>query len=278
MTNDLLKYSRNDFSQNGEDGIVEELFRRLEISEGFCCEFGAWDGMHLSNTRRLILAGWGGMQIEGDPGKASLLRDRYGDTPRVTCVNRFVDAGANSISALAREYAVPEAAELDFLSVDIDGLDFEVLEQLDVRPKVICIEVNAGHDPLSTVRVPRHVAANNVGQPLGVFVEIAAAKGYALVCYTGNAFLVRRELIGSMGLRELGPAEAYDEFLRALDPAGRIWLYRVSRALAPPFYRYDNPRLTRERLGLGPGTAAAAMAEGMLFRLLAGVRDRLRRA
>jgi hypothetical protein len=57
-TNELLKYKKNIFSQSGEDGIIKEVFKRLEISnvklDKNCYEFGAWDGIHLSNTYNLI--------------------------------------------------------------------------------------------------------------------------------------------------------------------------------------------------------------------------------
>ena len=48
-------YKKNIFSQYGEDGIIEEIFKRLEgVSDKQCCEFGAWDGKFLSNTCNLI--------------------------------------------------------------------------------------------------------------------------------------------------------------------------------------------------------------------------------
>ena len=40
----------NTFSQAGEDGVLAEIFDRLGIAQGSFCEFGAWDGQHLSNT------------------------------------------------------------------------------------------------------------------------------------------------------------------------------------------------------------------------------------
>ena len=44
------KFKKNVFSQNGEDGIIEELIKRLEIKNLEVCEFGAWDGKLYSNT------------------------------------------------------------------------------------------------------------------------------------------------------------------------------------------------------------------------------------
>ena len=52
MFNDLKK---NIYSQNGEDGILEEVLKKLDlVKNGWCCEFGAWDGKYGSNTFNLV--------------------------------------------------------------------------------------------------------------------------------------------------------------------------------------------------------------------------------
>ena len=52
MFNDFKK---NIYSQNGEDGILEEVLKKLDLKKnGWCCEFGAWDGKHGSNTFNLV--------------------------------------------------------------------------------------------------------------------------------------------------------------------------------------------------------------------------------
>ena len=35
-------YKKNVYSQNGEDGIIEEILKRFNITSGWVCEFGAW--------------------------------------------------------------------------------------------------------------------------------------------------------------------------------------------------------------------------------------------
>ena len=50
-------FKKNIYSQNGEDGIIEEVINRLDLFKNknlWCCEFGAWDGMHSSNTFALV--------------------------------------------------------------------------------------------------------------------------------------------------------------------------------------------------------------------------------
>jgi hypothetical protein len=50
----LSAYRKNIYSQSGEDGVLEEILRRLEIRTGSFVEFGAWDGKHYSNNFHLL--------------------------------------------------------------------------------------------------------------------------------------------------------------------------------------------------------------------------------
>ena len=47
-----LSHRKNYYSQNGEDGVIDFLFKKLKINSGVLVEIGAWDGIHLSNTYR----------------------------------------------------------------------------------------------------------------------------------------------------------------------------------------------------------------------------------
>lgn len=263
-TADLLDFKTNVFSQNGEDGIIEELFRRIGIEAHTCCEFGAWDGIYLSNCRRLIDQGWRTLFIEAMPNKFEVLQRNFRDNPRVTCVNRLVDAGKDSLGSIVQETGFPSV--MDFLSVDIDGLDYEIFRGLDLRPRVICIEVNAAHAPETAEELPRAVAANSVGQPMKVFMRTAREKGYSLVAYTGNAFFVRDDVVREKGLAVLTAAAAYDDYLRHLDAPTKEWLYLVTRGLIRPYRRYLNSQLSFRSLGIKPRRLLpmAARATAML--------------
>lgn len=164
---------------------------------GGCCEFGAWDGIHYSNCRKLILDGWKAIMIEGDPIRFRSLTETYKDNKNVICVETFVDTDKNDLSKILNNHKVKQ---LDFLSIDIDGLDFEIFEKLKIDPKVILIEVNAGHNPSNTLKIDNEIAKNNVGQPLKLFTKVAEEKGYILVCYTGNAFFVRKDIVEKYSL------------------------------------------------------------------------------
>jgi hypothetical protein len=57
------------FAQNNEDKIIIDLFFKKNIESGVFIEFGAWDGVHLSNCKLLADNGWSGFFIEGNSSK-----------------------------------------------------------------------------------------------------------------------------------------------------------------------------------------------------------------
>jgi hypothetical protein len=244
----LHKSRSNIHSQNGEDGIISAIFSEINTTTKACCEFGAWDGIFLSNCRNLILQGWSALMIEGDSERHKTLIQVYKENSRVIPVNCFVDADANSLGSILQRHNFPD---LDFLSVDIDGFDFEILETLNVRPVVICIEVSAGHCPTATKRIDREIAMNNVGQPLQLFVEKAAEMGYDLVCYNGNAFFVKSEVRSQSKLESMTASQAYKQYLQHLDREGKEFMYLVNLGLVFPFYQFKNSLLDRNALGIG---------------------------
>ena len=72
----LIQFEKNVTSQNGEDGVLSEIFRRLGEKKKHCVEFGAWDGKFLSNTWSLWAEhGWKALLIEGCPEKFKVLQD-----------------------------------------------------------------------------------------------------------------------------------------------------------------------------------------------------------
>jgi hypothetical protein len=267
----LLDYATDEYSQNGDDGIIERIFSVISDAPGLCCEFGAWDGIHFSNTRALILRGWRAVMIEADPEKFRQLEANYRENDRVVCVRRMVGEGPNSLDAILADNRVGD--RLDFLSIDVDGLDYFILESLEVRPVCIAVEVNAGHAPESRELIPREIAAQNVGQPLGAFVELAGDRDYRLIAYNGNAYFLHEEAGGRTELPTVDPVVAYEDFLKRAEADARRWLFRVNLGLAPPYRRFGNRHLTRQALGLSLGEAMAGGLRGAVGRVIDGVRS-----
>lgn len=246
--NDLITYRKNVFSENGEDGIIEKMFSEIKPKSNLCCEFGAWDGIWASNCRNLIVNhNWDAIMIEGDPILYENLIKTYRNNKGIRCLNSYIDNQENSLNNIL---STKEKNNLDFLSIDIDGLDYEIFESLDFYPQVICIEVNTGHSPKNNVKIPREIAKNIVGQPLQYFVNIAEAKGYQLICFTGNAFFIKKDLLGSANIKAISAKDAYLQHLETIPNHVKEHLYFVNKGKVNPFYKFDNTYLTKKGLGL----------------------------
>jgi hypothetical protein len=182
----LARYYRNDFSQAGEDGIIEQILRVLPASERpWCVEFGAWDGEHLSNTARLVRLGYCAVLIEADPARFAALEAKFADNPKVVCQPGFVrfDPPDSLDERLART-DIP--ADFDVLSIDIDGNDYHVWEATQrYRPRVVVIEFNPTIDDDVDYVQPRSMPVQRGCSALAL-TRLGAAKGYQPVAITTN--------------------------------------------------------------------------------------------
>ncbi len=194
----LRPYARNIYSQCGEDGILEELFRRLAIESGYFCEFGAWDGRHLSNAYFLAEHNWEGLMIECDQGRSKVLEENLRIfAGRVVGLNARVEiGGVNSLDNILKGAGCP--VDLDLLSIDIDSNDWDIWYSLqEFNPKVVVIESNTTWPPGVFAT---HVMGVTQGSSFTALHTLGRTKGYVLVCHTGNMIFVREELAGTLGL------------------------------------------------------------------------------
>lgn len=223
-----LKYKKNINSQNGEDGIIEYIFDKLDIKEGNFIEFGAWDGKHLSNCFNLVEKGWTGIYIEGDPLRYQDLQKNFGSNEKITCVLNYVSfKDSNNLDCII-ERSGHKNLRFDFFSIDVDGLDYNILEDLERNlPKVICIEINAGHSPLYDKIIPEEISRNNIGQSLKIMSDLAHKKGYFPLCYTGNLFLIKEEYKNTFEENIKDIESIYVDFLNYLKEEEISYLYNV---------------------------------------------------
>jgi hypothetical protein len=242
----LKAYEKNLHSQFGEDGIIAELFRRIGVRWSTCIEFGAWDGLHLSNTVHLWRSlGWQALLIEGDPEKYRTLLQTTAQHPQVRTLNRMVKPqGPARLENLIEEAGFPR--EIDLLSIDIDGDDIYILEGLErIRPRVIVIEFNP--------TIPAHL---NVRQGEGEYfgasalavLSVARAKGYRLAHATEvNLFLVHGSEWAQLGfsepeLREVLPQNNLTYLITSY--GGSVFLSRD-----PVYFRYGGTGIRGIKLG-----------------------------
>jgi len=193
---DLYNYVFDKHSQRGHDGIIEKIMKELSIEKGFFIEFGAWDGIHLSNTRNLYEKGWVGCYIEGDKDKYKDLCNNYKNTD-IICLNEYIyptEKEGKTIDNIYNESISYKYDEIDLLSIDIDGRDYEILENMKIKPKVIIIEGGFSWHPNMKQKIPYDIAKDNLQQPLHVLIECGKNKGYTPICFNQDTFLLRNDL------------------------------------------------------------------------------------
>lgn len=226
----LCESKRNVYSQFGEDGIIEEILRRLgrwdaavEGSPLWCVEFGAWDGKHLSNTWRLIESkGAHAVLIEGDPKRFEALETNAAAYPGVHPVNRMVRwSGEHSIYRIL--CSTPCPPEPDVLSIDVDGHDYHIWKSLtSYRALIVVCEYNPTM-PYSVEYVTPYNPRVRHGSSLAALERLGREKGYRLVAVTEvNAIFVREDRAGALGVG----CPSIEELTRGL-PDFRTFLFQT---------------------------------------------------
>jgi hypothetical protein len=212
------------FSQNGEDGIIAEIFRRIGTTNKQFVEFGASDGTE-NNTILLLRQGWGGLWIEGSPTSVAVARASYKpeiEAGKLRITEAFITA--ENIEDLFTQGKVPE--EFDLLSIDIDRNDYYVWEKIEhFRPRVAIVEYTSVYPPTMSWVIPYDPkgwwdGTTHTGASLKALEELGNKKGYTLVgCNLNgvNAFFVRKDLVGD---HFAGPFTAENHY----EPGRLLWM------------------------------------------------------
>ena len=196
----LLKFQQQVSSQNGEDGMIHEIFRRIGTTDRIFAEVGVGDGSE-NNTAFLFSQGWTGYWVDGGTAFMQRIQQLNGASTLLRGCQGFVDR--ENIAGIFQTLGVP--IEFDFLSLDIDQNTYYLWEGLaSYRPRVVAVEYNAAlpadvdwkvhYDPKRQWN-----GSQNFGASLKAFDNLARKRGYSLVgCdFTGvNAFFVRDDLLG----------------------------------------------------------------------------------
>lgn len=202
------RYAKDVYSQNGEDGIIEELLKRLNINNGWVCEFGAWDGIHLSNTFNLVQKGFNAVFIEGDSEKYKDLLATVEKNTNIIPLHAYVDHNdtENSLDNLLQKTAIP--IDFDVLSIDIDSYDYQVWKSLHVyKPKIVIIEINSSVDTNNHSYI--HDNRNYNGTGFRPTFELGLVKGYTFVLHTGNMIFIRNDLFPQLDFQYDHPLEHF---------------------------------------------------------------------
>jgi len=165
---------KNFFSQFGEDRILNEIFNS-NIKNGFYVDVGSYHPIKHSNTCRLNKKGWSGINVDVENDKIKVFNltrkndynvlapvstkneilkiyktQQYGvgtttNKEFIKKDNRILETNSLQSQTLNHilELSPFSSREIDLLSIDTEGTDFDVLKSLDIekyRPKIIVIE------------------------------------------------------------------------------------------------------------------------------------------
>lgn len=168
-------YLKGSYSQQSEDLVIDKILGNKK--RGFYVDVGAHDPVRFSNTKRFYDKGWSGVNIDPNPNLIKKFKEQrtrdinlelgvgrkngslifYQFFPSTLSTfsqkeaTQYQSSGFNLIS----KYQVPvktlgsilsqhcKTRRPDFLSIDTEGTDLEVLQNNDwdkFKPRVICIE------------------------------------------------------------------------------------------------------------------------------------------
>jgi hypothetical protein len=213
----LHRHGAKVFSQHEEDGLIEEVFRRIGAGPRTFIEFGVETGVQC-NTVKLLLEGWRGLWLEGSSRDVAEIRhslDGYLKAGALKVQEAMVTA--ENVNDLFRQAGFD--GEIGILSVDIDFNDYWVWKAIEVvKPRLVVIEYNATLRPPLSLTVPyqptmRWDGTNYFGASLEALVKLGHAKGYRVVgCnFSGsNAFFVREDLCGDHFVEPATAEEHYE--------------------------------------------------------------------
>ena len=193
------------YSQNDEDGIIQEIFRRIGTESKEFIEFGVQNGLEC-NSHYLLHQLWHGLWLEGDSGACTQISHKFRTVikeGRLKVVNAFITRENIEELLLKNRNSQAQNSMPDFLSIDIDGNDWYVWEAIKaLKPRLVCIEYNGKFPPDCNWKQAydaKHSWDNSdwQGASLKAMELLGREKGYVLVGtnLTGvNAFFVRQDL------------------------------------------------------------------------------------
>jgi hypothetical protein len=173
-----------DYSQNGEQKKLIDLFNVIGRHNKFCVEFGAADGVRCSNTKYFV-----------DEEKWDYV---YWDIePASNIVSKEIVTSEN-VNRLFAKYNIPYIADL--VSIDVNGIDYWIWKSLYYKPRVVIIEFNPSiaKDRSWTIEYDSKFVFDNTsyfGASFLALKTLGVNKGYTLVDATSlNMIFTQNEI------------------------------------------------------------------------------------
>jgi len=199
-SNPLNLYGKKCFSQNDEDGLTLEIIKRLGIKKGVFAELGPGNGTE-NNTICLAALKWKGFWIGSED-----LKFKYNNSKNFSFIKEWINRD-NVFKFFNEGLKKINESKIDVLSLDLDGNDIYILEELIKQikqPSLIIAEYNAKFPPPIKFKIkydPSFIWRGDdyFGASLSEFADVLKKYSYELVCcnsHTGsNAFFIKNDFI-----------------------------------------------------------------------------------
>jgi hypothetical protein len=207
----LWNHSGRVYSQNGEDGILYFLLQWLGKETGIAVEMCSGNARECNISNLVIHHGFQGFFFDGDYHKTQQARHFLTSSSVSPEQGIVIHAwiSINNVEALFRKYSIPR--RVDVLSLDMDGVDFWILQTLFEkqlsRPRICVVEYQDILGPDKSLTVPYmeefcawdydcHLGPNYAGASLEAFRRLFQKYGYQCMgCEPQgfNAFFVLEE-------------------------------------------------------------------------------------
>ncbi len=197
----LNKFKFDAHSQNGEDGVINEILKRsFESKKLNVVEFGSGDIEENSNTFNLIKNNKVNYSvfIEQDLSlfeKLKILKLKY---PTIIPINKTIDFKKNSDDTIDRILKQNNISNnLDIMSIDIDSNDLDVYRTIsEYHPKLLIIE--AGKQKYGVF------SEHSFDKKMNSFSSIykCISKKYYLIYYNGNLFFLNKNFFSEKHIKK----------------------------------------------------------------------------
>ena len=201
--NSLKQVEFQVFSQFGDDGIIQYLVNRLPIRNKTFIEFGV-ENYRESNTRFLLINDyWSGFVIDGSQSNIEFIKSEQYYSFYDLKVNASFITKENINELLFRSQF---HKDIGILSIDIDGNDYWIWNQIDeYRPVVLICEYNSlfGFKPNTIIYDSTFVRGikspfNFYGTSLKSIYNLSKERGYTFIgCNSAgnNAYFIKNEYL-----------------------------------------------------------------------------------
>lgn len=195
MTGALPEFADVEFrnlSQNGEDGILLYLLALGGMGHRRAVEICAGDAIECNSANLVVHHGWDALLVDGSEELLERGRRFYANHPETfrlgpTLVNAWITR--HGVNRLIAQHGYDH--DVDLLSIDMDGVDYWILETIDLRPRLIVVEYN-NRIPASECVTVSYAEAFEAeggaltgdgffGASLAAFNKLLLGRGYRLI-------------------------------------------------------------------------------------------------